>query len=84
MTQYINLIPYDPSWLKEFESEKDKLLSLIGDIVVSIEHIGSTSISGIHAKPIIDILIGMNNLEKFNHSHIEKNSIIRISIHPIL
>ena len=68
----INLEPYSSNWPVLFEDEKEKLLAVLGEIVTHIEHIGSTAIPGIHAKPIIDILIGVNNLEYFNDKHIEK------------
>lgn len=51
---------YNPNWATDFENIKDELLKLIGFINLKIEHIGSTSIQGLSAKPIIDILIGVN------------------------
>lgn len=47
--------PYNPIWAKEFERIKEELLPAIGDDVISIEHVGSTSVMGLWAKPIIDI-----------------------------
>lgn len=51
------------SWKIEFEREKDKLLEALGDYIIDIQHIGSTAISHIMAKPIIDIAIGLNSWE---------------------
>lgn len=68
----INLEPYNSNWPTEFENEKAKLISVLGEIVVRIEHIGSTAIAGIHAKPVIDILIGVNKLEDIDNNQIEK------------
>lgn len=68
----IILIQYDPAWPNLFEAEKRKLLNAVSDVVVEIEHIGSTAIPGIHAKPIIDILIGVKDLGQFTNEHIQK------------
>jgi GrpB-like predicted nucleotidyltransferase (UPF0157 family) len=55
---------YNSDWSSEFEREKEKLLKILGGKVFSIEHIGSTSVNGLGAKPIIDIMVGVNNLEE--------------------
>lgn len=58
------LVPYDQSWVEKFEREKELLTSVIGSSASGgIHHIGSTSIPGISAKPIIDILVGVDSLE---------------------
>jgi len=59
----IELIPHDPEWEKVFLEEKRKLKEIIGDIVLDIEHVGSTSIKTICAKPIIDIGISIRKYE---------------------
>lgn len=62
--QPIEIVEYDPSWPSKFELEKELLESLIGSFVYgSIEHVGSTSISGLAAKPVIDIMVGVESLE---------------------
>ncbi|MDF2038350.1 GrpB family protein [Cytobacillus oceanisediminis] len=48
---------------KEFEEEKIKLKDILTDKVISIEHIGSTSVKGLAAKPIIDIALGVTELD---------------------
>lgn len=58
----ICLSPYNPKWPSAFDAEKKLLLAALGQIVVEIEHIGSTAIPFIFAKPIIDIMIGVNKL----------------------
>ena len=60
----VKLLSYDQDWPKQFEIEKDNLRRIFGDSM-PIEHVGSTSIEGISAKPIIDIAIGINKLEDF-------------------
>lgn len=52
----IELLPHDPHWSQVFESEKEALSKILKSTLIDLHHIGSTSISGIHAKPIIDML----------------------------
>ncbi|MES2725691.1 MAG: GrpB family protein [Bacteroidota bacterium] len=52
---------YNPDWLVAFEKTKTDLLSTIGFTSPIIEHIGSTSVESLSAKPIIDILVGLTN-----------------------
>jgi len=51
------LIEYDSSWPDEFSKERDSIISAIGAFVLRIEHIGSTAIPEIKAKPLIDIAV---------------------------
>lgn len=67
----ITLIPHQTNWSSLFTEEKNLLSAKLGNIAVQIEHIGSTAIPGICAKPVIDILLGVNNLEKFTPNHIK-------------
>lgn len=57
---------YNPLWGRLFESVRGRLLTAIGFANPQIEHIGSTSMRGMMAKPIIDILIGLPNQEQLN------------------
>ena len=54
---------YDSSWKNQFVREKQKIETVIGHHVLAIEHIGSTSVKGLAAKPIIDIMVGIPDLE---------------------
>ncbi|MEY8348173.1 GrpB family protein [Bacillus cereus] len=54
-TRIIEIMPYNPEWKTEFKKIKMMIESYIGDLILRIEHIGSTSIEGLAAKPIIDI-----------------------------
>lgn len=58
----IEIVPHRSEWKSLFESEADLLRETIGDRLTSIEHIGSTSVAGLEAKPIIDILAGVRTL----------------------
>lgn len=55
----IYLAPYNPEWPKLFEKEKALIAAALADVNPVIEHIGSTSIPGLGAKPVIDMLIGL-------------------------
>lgn len=61
----IRLASYDPSWPARFEEEKAALEGAIGEWCVDgIHHIGSTAVPGLEAKPVIDILAGVRDLEE--------------------
>ncbi|MCL4146305.1 UNVERIFIED_CONTAM: hypothetical protein GTU68_048489 [Idotea baltica] len=63
-TDTINLVEYDSNWPTLFEEERSLLTSVIpSKIDCSIKHFGSTSVVGLVAKPIIDILITLDNTE---------------------
>ena len=53
------VIAYDASWPDRFEREKVRLWCDLEDAVLAIEHIGSTAVPGLDAKPVVDILIGV-------------------------
>ena len=57
------LVPYHPGWPEAFELERDRLAMALGDVAKGIEHYGSTSVPGLPAKPILDILVGVSPLE---------------------
>lgn len=56
------IVPYNTEWINLFQNESAMIRLVIGDYISSIEHIGSTSIPGLAAKPIIDMLIGVKHL----------------------
>jgi GrpB-like predicted nucleotidyltransferase (UPF0157 family) len=53
----IEVADYDPEWPRLFEQEADRIGSVLGKRVVQLEHVGSTSVPGLAAKPILDILL---------------------------
>jgi len=59
------VLPYDPHWVIAFERIRDYLIEHIGDLVLEIQHVGSTSVPGLCAKPIIDIVAIMESYEAF-------------------
>lgn len=61
--------PYSTEWPDLFRAVREELLSVFTPTVVDVEHIGSTSVPGLAAKPVIDILLGANSLTDIE-SHI--------------
>jgi GrpB-like predicted nucleotidyltransferase (UPF0157 family)/ADP-ribose pyrophosphatase YjhB (NUDIX family) len=53
---------YDPAWPGHYAREADRIRERVAGAVVAIEHIGSTAVPGLAAKPIIDIMIGVDSL----------------------
>ena len=56
------VVPYNPSWPRSFDAIRDRLAPVLRDISARIEHIGSTAVPGLAAKPIIDVdvVVGVN------------------------
>ena len=54
-TKRVVVVPYDETWKPAFEEIRKEIEKAIGDLIVGIEHIGSTSVEGLSAKPCIDI-----------------------------
>ena len=63
MPRIIEVVDYDPRWIDAFEKEAAILNGVFGQRVVEVHHIGSTSVPGLAAKPIIDILIILDNTD---------------------
>jgi GrpB-like predicted nucleotidyltransferase (UPF0157 family) len=57
LTRPIEINEYDPEWSRLYEREEERIRSVLGDRVVRIEHAGSTSVPGLPAKPIVDIVL---------------------------
>lgn len=58
----VGLHPYDPAWPELFEAERVRLLASLPGLLLEVQHIGSTAIPGMAAKPIIDIMIGVASM----------------------
>ena len=61
----IIVVPYNEKWKVEFEKIKQELLSVLGNDILGIEHVGSTSVEGLAAKPIIDLDIVIKDYNSF-------------------
>lgn len=57
----VNLYDHDPEWNKEAARTIKVLKNILGEVAIKIEHVGSTSINSIKAKPIIDIAVAVTN-----------------------
>jgi len=55
------VVDYDPTWPSLYEAERRRILDAVGDKILSVEHVGSTSVPGLGAKPIIDIIAGVDS-----------------------
>jgi GrpB-like predicted nucleotidyltransferase (UPF0157 family) len=53
----IEVVDYDPSWPQTFERLRSRIWTALTDVAISVEHVGSTSVAGLAAKPVIDISI---------------------------
>ncbi len=58
----VTLVPYHREWGEKFLTEKELLESIIGKHIIDLQHFGSTAIGGIATKPVIDILVGVEDL----------------------
>jgi GrpB-like predicted nucleotidyltransferase (UPF0157 family) len=66
--QRVVLVPHDPRWAEEFARESSALSEAMGELLLEIHHIGSTAISGIRAKPNIDILAVVSNIVRLGEA----------------
>ena len=67
----MTVVPYDSRWPERYESERAVLSGIFGDTALDIQHFGSTSIEGMTAKPIIDIIVAVadiNAVDTFNEA----------------
>jgi GrpB-like predicted nucleotidyltransferase (UPF0157 family) len=60
----ILLVAYDPTWPDRFQLEAERIRRALGERALRIEHVGSTSVQGLPAKPIIDILLVVSDSAK--------------------
>lgn len=58
----IRLVPHQAAWSQSFATERDRLLALFPHDLRAVEHIGSTAIPGMPAKPIVDLLAGVDSM----------------------
>ena len=79
----VQLEPHDKQWDEAAIQTIKKLKSILGDDAVDIQHIGSTAIPAIKAKPIIDIAVGVTDFEKIISSYRRKESFIAVRMWKI-
>lgn len=60
----IQVLPYDPGWPAAFDAQASRIRAALGDLSFRLHHIGSTSVAGLCAKPIIDMLLEVSDLKQ--------------------
>lgn len=65
-TKNVIVLPYDKAWKSAFEAIKQEIESAVGDLILGIEHVGSTSVEGMSAKPCIDIDVIIKDYSVFD------------------
>jgi len=63
-TVHIQLFEHDPAWTRRYARERDRICCALGDAARRIEHIGSTAVPGLSAKPIVDVLVGVTDVDE--------------------
>ena len=66
MQRKIIVLPYDPRWPAAFAAEAEHIRTALGAVAIDIHHIGSTSVPGLAAKPLIDILLAASSLDELD------------------
>lgn len=67
-TKKVIVTPYDPQWKEHFELLRRRVGSALGDLAIAVEHVGSTSVEGLSAKPIIDLDIVIEDNSVLNEA----------------
>ncbi|MHB0874462.1 MAG: GrpB family protein [Anaerolineae bacterium] len=62
MPRPVVIVDYDQEWPARFAEEREIIVAAIGPHVVAVEHVGSTAVPGLGAKPVIDIIVGVRSL----------------------
>lgn len=65
-TNKVIVLPYDRAWKSDFEKIKTEIENALGDLIIDIEHVGSTSVEGMSAKPCIDIDVVIGDYSVFD------------------
>lgn len=68
MIRKIEVVEYDPSWPELFAVEAERIKQALGNNCIEIHHIGSTSIPGLSAKPVMDMLPVLRDIQEVDMS----------------
>jgi GrpB-like predicted nucleotidyltransferase (UPF0157 family) len=60
----VRLHDYTPLWVELYREEEARIRAAVGDLIIDLQHVGSTAIPGIKAKPILDMMAGVARLEE--------------------
>ena len=66
------LMPHQKSWDEEFERARKQILEVWGENVLDIQHVGSTAIPSIWAKPILDVAVRLCSIDRMNKDKLEE------------
>lgn len=79
LTKHVVVLPYDKQWKQDFLKIKSDIMTMLENLIIGVEHVGSTSVQGLSAKPIIDIDVVIKDetylkvvisaLEKMGYQH---------------
>ena len=59
----VEIVPYDPAWPAAAVAATDEVVAALAPWVLDVEHIGSTAVPGLAAKPVIDLMVGVRSLD---------------------
>jgi GrpB-like predicted nucleotidyltransferase (UPF0157 family) len=57
----VTVVEYRPEWAKMFEDEERVIRAALGEVSARVEHVGSTAVRGLAAKPVVDIMVGLED-----------------------
>src|SRR4029450_4806210 len=61
-TQPVEVVDYDRDWPRRYAEERDRIAAAIGASALAMEHVGGTPVPGLPAKPVIDLMIGVDDI----------------------
>jgi GrpB-like predicted nucleotidyltransferase (UPF0157 family) len=67
MQSPVTIVSYDPTWPRRFVEERAVLAGVFTGVDAAIEHVGSTAVPGLGAKPVIDVMVGVPQLAEAEH-----------------
>ena len=73
----VEIVPYDTRWPSAYAAERADIISICGPAIVELEQIGSTSVPGLSAKPIIDMMAAVTD---FEIGHVLEHFSIRLGV----
>ena len=65
-TKKVVVLPYDETWKAEFEKIKTEIEGALGELIIGVEHVGSTAVEGMSAKPCIDLDVIIEDYSDFD------------------
>jgi GrpB-like predicted nucleotidyltransferase (UPF0157 family) len=63
-TPPVEVVDYDQDWPRRYAEERGRIAAALGEVVLAIEHVGGTAVPGLPAKPVIDLMVGVEDIER--------------------